>query len=83
MARIQKEKEIACNEIDSFKDKLELNQSQLAKLQREREVALNEVDAIQEKYDKAATQAQRMMVRISFLPPTLSTFIKIASLELR
>ena len=63
MTRVQKDKDLACDEIDSLKDKMELLQSQLAKLQRDREIALSEVEDLQEKYDKAATQAQRMLVR--------------------
>lgn len=63
MTRLQKDKDLACNEIDSMKDKMDLQQGQLNKIQRDRELAMGEVEDLQEKYDKAATQAQRMLVR--------------------
>lgn len=64
MARLQNDKEEACGEIVTLKDKIDLLSGQLNKSQRDRELALGDVEAIQEKYDKAATQAQRMLVRM-------------------
>lgn len=67
MSRLQKDKDVASNEVDTLKDKVELLQSQLGKSQRDRDIVLKEVEDMQDKYDKAATQAQRMLVRSAYL----------------
>lgn len=62
--RLQKERDVASQEVTTLREKLELIQSQVAKATRDRELLLSETESSRERFDKVNQNLLKVQVSV-------------------
>lgn len=71
--RLQKERDVASQEVTTLREKLELVQSQVAKATRDRELLLSETESSRERFDKVNQNLLKVQVSTLLSSPSITS----------